>query len=315
MARPRPVPFAKELRNGWKTSSSSSAGMPHPWSCDGEHQVGCRRRRARAARQAAAVRRPASPAGRWCRGSTAPGEARPRRRRTRPAPPGHRRRSRGRRGRRRCCAGAARRPRSTLRTSRRATREPLRTRVGEEQADRLVQPLGLAQHDVHQLRPARSESGSSSRSTWIEPDIDGQRVADLVRDAGRHLADRGQPLLQPRVPLEALEIGDVLEGEQVSARALGKLQGRNRQPDVDGAAAGGADTRVSMRGVRALADAGSAAGSVSRQLQDVADVACRARPSTASAGDRRRRAVEREHAALARPSVTSPETASRSHGR
>ena len=32
-----------------------------------------------------------------------------------------------------------------------------------------------------------------------------QRVADLVGDAGRHLADRRQPLLQPRVALELLD--------------------------------------------------------------------------------------------------------------
>ena len=29
-----------------------------------------------------------------------------------------------------------------------------------------------------------------------------QRIADLVRDAGGHLADRGEPLLHPRVALE-----------------------------------------------------------------------------------------------------------------
>ena len=45
-----------------------------------------------------------------------------------------------------------------------------------------------------------------------------ERVADLVRDAGRHLADRRQPLLHARVALELLDVGDVLERERGTRR-------------------------------------------------------------------------------------------------
>ena len=73
-------------------------------------------------------------------------------------------------------------------------REPLRPRVGEKRADGRVQPLGLAQHDVHQLSLLGAErqllAENLNRAGHRR-----QRVADLVRDAGGHLADGGQPLL------------------------------------------------------------------------------------------------------------------------
>ena len=76
-----------------------------------------------------------------------------------------------RRGRPRCCAAAAAASSSTCRTSSRATARPLRTRVGQEQPDRLVQPLGFAEHDVHQLRPARRTAAARPGAPAIEPDI------------------------------------------------------------------------------------------------------------------------------------------------
>ena len=72
--------------------------------------------------------------------------------------------------------------------------KPLRPRVGEKRSDRRVQPLRLAQHDVHQLLLLGAERQllpqNLNRSRHRR-----QRIADLVRDAGGHLADRGQPLL------------------------------------------------------------------------------------------------------------------------
>ena len=86
---------------------------------------------------------------------------------------------------------------SARRTSNRAICEALRPRVGEKRSDRRVQPLRLAQHDVHQLLLLGAER------QLLPQDLDRarhrrQRIADLVRDAGRHLADRRQPLLDAR---------------------------------------------------------------------------------------------------------------------
>ena len=270
--------------------------MPHPSILHDEDQIGCRRLERRAAPRAAAVRPSASPADRWCQGSTAPAAPRLRRLRTRPVPRARRRRSRDPRGRRRCCAGAARRPRARLRTSRSRDGEPLRTRVGQEQADPLVQPLGFAKRDVHQLGLLARTAAARPRSTWIEPDIDGQRVPDLVRDAGRHLTDGREPLLQARLPLQPLEVRDVLEGEQVSARALGKLERRNRQADVDGASRRRRGTRP-----RCAAFARSPTVPAGR-LDPVAAAARRGRrvpsPPRPQPRDLRRGPIEREDAAL-----------------
>ena len=82
---------------------------------------------------------------------------------------------------------------SARRTSNRAI-ETLRPRVRQKRSDRRVQPLRLAQHDVHQLFLLGAER------QLLPQDLNRaghrrQRIADLVRDAGRHLADRRQPLL------------------------------------------------------------------------------------------------------------------------
>ena len=59
-------------------------------------------------------------------------------------------------------------------------------------------------------------------------------VADLVGEMRGHLPDRGELLLGPHLVLQALDLGQVLEHEEVARLGgLGGLQGRDRDPDVD----------------------------------------------------------------------------------
>ena len=44
----------------------------------------------------------------------------------------------------------------------------------------------------------------------------GERVPDLVRDAGRQLADRRHAVFQPQLRLELLHVGEVLEDQRVA---------------------------------------------------------------------------------------------------
>ena len=98
---------------------------------------------------------------------------------------------------RRCCAAAVAVSCTTRRTSSRATANRCGPRVGQERLDRVVQPLRLPQHDVHQLRLLVAERQLLPQHLHRARHRR-QRVADLVRDARRHLADRREPLLQPR---------------------------------------------------------------------------------------------------------------------
>ena len=114
--------------------------------------------------------------------------------------------------------------------------EALRPRVGEKRSDRRVQALRLAQHDVHQLLLLAAER------QLLPQDLDRsrhrrQRIADLVRDAGGHLADRGEPLLDRGVALELLDVGHVLEREQQPGAAARRFEVRRGQADLELAAA------------------------------------------------------------------------------
>ena len=60
-----------------------------------------------------------------------------------------------------------------------------------------------------------------------------QRIADLVRDAGRHLADGRQPLLQLRFALEPPDFGDVLERVEIAEAPVRQRQLRHAQARDD----------------------------------------------------------------------------------
>ena len=88
----------------------------------------------------------------------------------------------------------------------------LRPGVGEKAANRLVQPIRLADHDVHQLRLLAGQRQLLPQNL-NRPRHRRQRVADLVRDAGGHLSDGGEALLDARFALFPPRIGDVTERE------------------------------------------------------------------------------------------------------
>ena len=187
-------------------------------------------------------------------------------------------------------------------------REPLRPRVGEERSDRRVQPLRLAQHDVHQLLLLGAER------QLLPQDLDRaghrrERIADLVGDAGRHLADRRQPLLHARVALELLDVGDVLEREQIAGAAARRLAGASRSSPSS--ISPRPSPRRYLNSSRRRARCGRAVldgvrSSCGRQLQHLARPAGRPPTANGSAGDRLGAAVERQDRAAARSVVARP---------
>ena len=213
---PRPLPCANAPWNGWKMASSSDSGMPDALVLHDEHARGVAGFAPRAEAQPAAVGHRPQAVGRQVPDDLP--HLALRRPRTRPAASGtststtwscpHLGAVAQQQGR-----VLQHRPQVQPRDA-----EPLGPRVGQEAADRLVQPLRLAQHDVHQLRLLAVER------QFLAQDLDRsrhrrQRVADLVGDARRHLADGRQPLLQARVALEPPDRRHVLEGEQEARRA------------------------------------------------------------------------------------------------
>ena len=172
----------------------------------------------------------------------------------------------------------------------------LRPRVGEKRADGRVQPLRFAQHDVHQLLLLRRER------QLLAQDLDRarhrrERISDFVRDAGGHLADRGEPLLHARVALELLDLGEVLERDEESRAAAGRLQsasrsGRCRSPR--GRRPSGSGIRRVSRPLRSQ-PAFERLDERLRKLQDFADRATDDRIGRQT-GNRLGRVVERQDA-------------------
>ena len=95
----------------------------------------------------------------------------------------------------------------------------LRPGVRQKAADRIVQPIRLADHDVHQLRLIAGQRQLVAQNL-NRPRHRRQRVADLVRDAGGHLSDGGKALLHARFALFPPRIGDVTEREDEPRLAL-----------------------------------------------------------------------------------------------
>ena len=170
-----------------------------------------------------------------------------------------------------------------------------RPRVAEEIADGLVQAIRFAQHDVEELRLIGLELELLAQHLH-RAGHRGQRVADLVGDAGGHLADRGQPLLRLGLALQPLQLGDVLEREEIAG-----ARRRHQRPDRDAhvqlpavaqrervdhapAAAGGDDL-------------GQGAAQLVGQLQDL-HRALAADERGVMAGDRLGGAVEHDDAAV-----------------
>ena len=146
----------------------------------------------------------------------------------------------------------------------------LGTSVGEERSDRVVQALGLSKDDVHELRLLLAER------QLLPEDLDrsrhrGQRVANLVRDAGGHLPHRGEPLLQARVTLEPLDLGDVLECVEIPASTVRKADRRHHQADLEEAAIAGPVLEIDRQAAR-LNERGQPRSDAGRQLQHLGDV-------------------------------------------
>ena len=69
---------------------------------------------------------------------------------------------------------------------------------------------------ISRRRPCSAEMFDSARSTWAEPLMEPERVADLVGQEGGHLADSGELLLGAHLLLQALDVCQVLEDQQVT---------------------------------------------------------------------------------------------------
>ena len=122
------------------------------------------------------------------------------------------------------------------RTSIRSIGKPLRPRVRQKRSNRRVQPLGLPEHDVHQLFLLAAQRQLLPQDL-NRPGHRGQRISNFMGDAGRHFAHRRQPLLDSRVALELLDAGHVLKRDQEPRAPPRRLEVRRAQADVDVATA------------------------------------------------------------------------------
>jgi hypothetical protein len=88
-----------------------------------------------------------------------------------------------------------------------------------------------------------------------------------VRDAGRHFADRREPLLKPRIPLQLLDIRDVLKREEQARVASGRLQRRRRETQIDLPAIAGAIRRLDSATAQWIRQAPELTCHIRRQFQ------------------------------------------------
>ena len=103
-----------------------------------------------------------------------------------------------------------------------------RVRVVEQVADQHVEPLDLAVDDRHQ-RAVVLGGLRARHSSSIEPEIDGERIADLVGDAGGELADGGEPLGAPHVLLEPAQLGEVVEVDDAADHLIADVAQRRHR--------------------------------------------------------------------------------------
>jgi hypothetical protein len=108
----------------------------------------------------------------------------------------------------------------------------LRPRVGEEAPDRVVQPLRLAQHDVHELRLLGRQRQLLPQDL-DRPDIEasGLRISCAIPAAISPTAARRCCTRASRSSLRAL--GDVLEREQEAGLALRRHERRRAEAHLD----------------------------------------------------------------------------------
>ena len=137
-----------------------------------------------------------------------------------------------------------------------------------------------------------------------------QRIANLVRDAGGHLAYRRQPLLNPRLALLTPDFRDVLEREDEPDLAARRRQDRGADAELDLPAVAALERIFDARQLRprlrlarpplhrSARFAGTEhVGELARQLQDLGGVTLDRRRRR-DAGDRRRGPVEAQDPAV-----------------
>jgi hypothetical protein len=107
-----------------------------------------------------------------------------------------------------------------------------RPHLDQELVEAVREAPALLDDDAQQLLLLLRDVGLGEQHLGRAAD-GGQRVADLVRDVGRHLAHRGQLLLHAHLALQLLDAGEVLEDHQEPAgRGLRGGQGRDREAQV-----------------------------------------------------------------------------------
>ena len=115
----------------------------------------------------------------------------------------------------------------------RALRAPGRAHLVEEPVQRVAEPLRLAGDDVQEPALLVPEPGLRHQHLGRAPD-GAEGVADLVGELRRHLPHRGQLLLGADLLLEAPDVGEVLEDDQVAAgRAFLGGEGRHRDAELE----------------------------------------------------------------------------------
>ncbi len=106
-----------------------------------------------------------------------------------------------------------------------------RARVVEQVGDQAIQAIDLAHGDVHQLAAVGVGAGRRLQHLHRARDA-GQRIADLVGDAGGQAPDAGQALGALDLELHAAQLGQILKVNHPSDDAAGVV-GQRRRRDAE----------------------------------------------------------------------------------